>query len=135
LAVEGGRLFATGFVRNAAGNVDALLRAYEAKSGALLWADQVDHARFNDTALALMVQKGQVFIAGFGTNAAGNVDALVRAYQAKSGTLVWEGQVDQAGLDDAALALAAGGGQVVAAGVGTTATGDMDVLNRAYDRT
>jgi hypothetical protein len=76
-----------------------------------------------------------VFIAGFGTNAAGNVDVLVQAYQAKTGTLVWEGQVDQPGLDDAVLALAAGGGQMVAAGVGTTATGDMDVLNRAYDRT
>jgi hypothetical protein len=134
LAVEGGRLFAAGFVTNAAGNFDALLRAYEAKSGALLWEDQVDHAGLDDAALALTVERGQVFIAGFGTNAAGNLDVLVRAYQAKTGTLVWEDQVDKAGHDDAALALAAGGGRVVAAGVGTTVAGDMDVLIRAYDR-
>jgi glucose dehydrogenase len=133
LAVEGGRLFAAGFVTNTAGNFDALLRAYEAKSGALLWEDQVDHAGLDDAALALTVERGRVFIAGFGTNAAGNLDVLVRAYQAKTGTLLWEDQVDKAGLDDAALALAAGGGQVTAAGVGTTATGDMDVLIRAYD--
>ena len=134
LAVEGGRLFAAGFITNAAGNFDALLRAYEAKSGALLWEDQIDRAGFDDAALALTVERGQVFIAGFGTNAAGNFDVLVRAYQAKTGTLVWEDQVDKAGFDDAALALAAGGGHVVAAGAGTTATGDMDVLIRAYDR-
>jgi hypothetical protein len=133
LAVQGERLFAAGFVTNAAGNFDVLLRAYEAKSGALLWEDQVDHAGFDDAALALTVQKGQVFIAGFGTNAAGNFDVLVRAYQAKTAMLVWEDQVNKAGLDDAALAMAAGGGQVVAAGVGTTATGNLDVLIRAYD--
>jgi hypothetical protein len=133
LAVARGRLFAAGFVTNAAGNFDVLLRAYKAKTGTLLWEDQVDKAGSDDAALALTVREGQVFIAGFGTTAAGNFDVLVRAYQAKTGTLVWEDQVDKAGLDDAALALAAGGGQVVAAGVGTTATGNMDVLIRAYD--
>jgi hypothetical protein len=134
LAVEGDRLFAAGFVTNAAGNFDAFLRAYEARSGALLWEDQVDRAGLDDAALALTVQRGQVFIAGFGTNAAGNIDVLVRAYQATTGMLLWEDQVDRAGLDDAALAVAAGRGRMVAAGTGTTATGKMDVLIRAYDR-
>jgi hypothetical protein len=133
LAVEGGRLFAAGFVTSAAGNFDALIRAYDATSGALLWEDQVDHAGFDDAALALTVRGEQVFIAGFGTNAAGNFDVLVRAYQVKDGALVWEDQVDKAGFDDAAVALAAGGGQVVAAGVGTNAAGNFDVLIRAYE--
>jgi putative pyrroloquinoline-quinone binding quinoprotein len=133
LALARGRLFAAGFVTNAAGHFDVLIRAYEAKTGALLWADQVDHAGFDDAALALTVQGGQVFIAGFGTKAAGNNDFLVRAYQAKSGALVWEDLVDRAGLSEAAVALAAGGGQVVAGGVGTNAAGNFDVLIRAYD--
>jgi outer membrane protein assembly factor BamB len=133
LAVAQGRLCAAGFVTNAAGNVDVLIRAYEAKTGALLWEDQVDEAGLDEAALALSVREGQVFIAGFGTKAAGNNDFLVRAYQAKTGALVWEELVDKAGLSEAAVALAAGGGQVVAGGVGTNAAGNFDVLIRAYE--
>jgi hypothetical protein len=134
LALARGRLFAAGFVTNAAGHFDVLIRAYEAKTGALLWADQVDHAGFDDAALALTVRGGQVFISGFGTTAAGNNDFLVRAYQAKTGALIWKDLVDKAGLGDAAVALAAGAGRVVAGGVGTNAAGNFDVLIRAYDR-
>jgi PQQ-like domain len=133
IVVERGRLFAAGFVTNAAGNFDVLIRAYEAKTGTLLWEDQVDQAGFDDAALALSVRGGQVFIAGFGTKAAGNNDFLVRAYQAKTGALIWEDLVDKAGLSEAAMALAAGGGQVVAGGVGTNAAGNFDVLIRAYE--
>jgi outer membrane protein assembly factor BamB len=133
IAVERGRLFAAGFVTNAAGNFDVLIRAYDAKSGALLWEDQVDKAGSDDAALALTVREGQVFIAGFVTNAAGNNDVLIRAYDATSGALLWENQVDKAGFDDAAVAVAAGRGQVVAAGVGTNAAGNFDVLIRAYE--
>jgi glucose dehydrogenase len=133
LGVAQGRLFAAGFVTNAAGNFDVLVRAYEAKTGALLWEDQVDQAGFDDAALSLTVREGQVFIAGFATTAAGNNDFLVRVYQAKTGALVWEDQVDKAGLSEAAVALAAGGGQVVAGGVATNAAGNFDILIRAYE--
>jgi outer membrane protein assembly factor BamB len=81
---------------------------------------------------ALAIGRGQVFAAGSGTNAAGNRDFLIRAYQAKTGVLLWEDQCDQAGLNDAAVALAAGGGQVVAGGMATNASGNFDVLIRAY---
>jgi hypothetical protein len=73
-----------------------------------------------------------VFAAGFGTNATGNQDFLLRAYQAKDVDLLWEDLVDKAGLSEAAVALATGGGQVVAGGVGTNAAGSLDVILRAY---
>jgi glucose dehydrogenase len=110
LAVRGGQVFAAGSGERAAGNQDFLVRAYEVKSGTLRWEDRADKAGLNDAAFALAVEGGLVFAAGFGTNAAGNQDFLIRAYQTKDGALVWEDQVDLAGLDDAALALAAGGG-------------------------
>jgi outer membrane protein assembly factor BamB len=133
LAVGRGQVFAAGSDTNAAGNRDFLVRAYQAKTGALLWEDQVDKAGDADRAFALAVGEGQVFAAGFGTNAHGNQDFLVRAYDPKTGALLWENQVDRAGLDDAAVALAAGGGQVFAGGVGTHAAGNFDVLIRAYE--
>jgi hypothetical protein len=132
LAVEGRWLFAAGFVTNAAGNFDVLIRAYAAKTGTLLWEDQVDKAGSDDAALALAVQRGQVFVGGFSTNAAGNNDFLVRTYAAKTRALLWEDQVDKAGSDDAALALAVQRGQVFVGGLGTNAAGNFDVLIRAY---
>ncbi len=44
VAVDTGRnvVYATGSITNAAGNTDLLLVAYEARTGAILWSDQVD---------------------------------------------------------------------------------------------
>jgi hypothetical protein len=101
--------------------------------GDLGWEDHVDKVGGADGVSALAVGSGQVFAAGSDTNAAGHRDFLVRAYQAKTGAQLWEDQVDKAGFDDAAVAVAAGGGQVVAGGVGTKAAGNFDVLIRAYE--
>ena len=78
IAVEKGRVFAAG-----ADDGDFLVRAYDAKTGALLWEDRFDKAGGSDEAKAIVVEKGRVFAAGQGTNAAGNLDFLVRAYKAK----------------------------------------------------
>ena len=47
-----------------------------------------------DGALAIAVDRERVFAAG----TAGNFDFLVRAYNSKSGTLLWEDQFDKAGV-------------------------------------
>jgi FMN-dependent dehydrogenase len=60
--VGGGRVFAAGFGTNAAGNQDFLVRAYQTKDGALVWADQVEQAGFNDTAFALALGARVVLI-------------------------------------------------------------------------
>jgi hypothetical protein len=128
-----GQVFAAGSDTNAAGNRDFLVRAYQANTGALLWEDQVDKAGDADRAFALAVGEGQMFAAGFGTNAAGNQDFLVRAYDPKSGALLWEDQIDKAGGFDGVNALAVEGGRLFAAGFGTNAAGNFDVLIRAYE--
>jgi hypothetical protein len=133
LAVGGGLVFAAGFGTNATGNQDFLVRAYRATDGALVWEDQVDRAGFNDIAFTLAVGEGRVFAAGSGQRMAGHEDFLVRAYNAKTGALLWEDQVDRAGFDDAALALTVREGHVFIAGFGTHAAGNNDFLVRAYE--
>ena len=81
--MQGSRIFVAGFSRNAAGNDDFLVRAYDARHGDLLWEDQFDKAGDLDGAAAIAVQGRRVFAAGEGTNAAGNLDFLVRAYNAR----------------------------------------------------
>lgn len=49
------------------------------------------------------------------------------------GTLLWEDQFDQAQRQDIAVAVAAQRGVVVAAGTTRDATGNRDILVRAYD--
>ena len=51
--------------------------------GDLVWEDHVDKAGGADGVSALAVGSGQVFAVGFGTNAAGNFDVLIRAYEVK----------------------------------------------------
>ena len=133
LAVEAGQVFAAGFGTNAAGDQDFLLRAYHATDGALVWEDRVDQAGFDDTAFALTVGEGRVFAAGSGQRAAGNEDFLVRAYDAKSGALLWEDQVDKAGGFDGVNALAVERGRLFAAGFVTNAAGNFDAFLRAYE--
>jgi len=65
--------------------------------GDLQWEDQVDKAGFDDAVRTMASGGGRVFAAGVGTNAAGNQDFLVRAYEAKTGVLLWEDQVEKAG--------------------------------------
>ena len=149
IAVQGARVFAAGFVAadgscnrsDVIGNCDYSVRAYEAKTGHLLWEDQVDKAEGFDLALAVAVRGGRVFAAGWvdadgsciPLAEAGNCDFFVRAYEAKTGHLLWEDQFDGAGDHDLAGTIAAGGGQVFAGGVVTNAAGDGDWLVRAYE--
>jgi hypothetical protein len=49
------------------------------------------------------------------------------------GDLLWENLVDKAGGRDEAIALAAAGRRVFAAGFATSSAGNLDFLVRAYD--
>jgi glucose dehydrogenase len=111
VAVEGRRVYAAGTV-----GADFFLRAYNARTGAVLWEERLDLGGGPDLARTVAARGGRVFAAGRGTNAAGNLDFLVRAYDARTGELLWHDQADGAGGDDAATALAVKGGHVFAAG-------------------
>lgn len=74
-------------------NVDFVVRAHNAADGRLLWEDQFDRdndALTDDYALAVAVQPGRVFVAGQSCSFnSGSCSAIVRAYRARNGTLLW----------------------------------------------
>lgn len=134
-ATAGRRLFVAGAVTNAAGNSDWFVRALDARSGAVLWQDQLDRAGRADSAQAVVTERGLVFVSGYVTKAGNNRDLLVRAYEANSGRLVWENQFDRAGRRDEPdfFNLAVNDGRVVVGGRSSNAAGVADWFVRAYD--
>ena len=131
VAVDGGRVFAAGFA--SPNNGDLLVRAYDGKTGALLWQDQYDRANQPDNALAIAAAMGKVFVAGLAADASGEADFLVRAYDGKTGALLWQDQYDAAGGWDVAASIVVHGGRVFAAGQAMMPGGNSDFLVRAYD--
>ncbi len=135
LAAKGARVFACGRVTIASGNTNFFVRAYNAADGTVLWDDEVDGFGFADQATTLAVRGGQVYAAGFRRTAAGDADFYVRAYDAGTGTVLWEDQLDEAAGSDQVFGITARGSRVYAAGNVTNSSGDRDFIVRAYDAT
>ena len=110
------------------------VRAYEAHSGLLLWEDHFDRAGGHDTDFGIAAGEGLVVAAGRTMDAAGNLDWTVRAYEPRTGTLLWEDHFDRAGGLEEAVAVAIAGGQVIVAGQSANAAGNQDWSVFAYDR-
>ena len=73
-------LLASFLVALAFGCTSLLVTEAPGAGGKLLWEDQVDKGGGFDQALAITAHGNWVFAAGFGQNAAGNSEFLVRAY-------------------------------------------------------
>lgn len=131
----GGRVFATGYGLSAGGGADLLIQAFDVASGSLLWRDQVDKGGYADIGHAVALDgSGLVFVGGGGTSRpARDYDFLVRAYSASTGRLLWEDQVDKGGRDEV-YALATDWWRVFAVGLGTSTSGNADLLVRAYEK-
>ena len=107
-----------------------MVRAYDARTGELLWDDQFDYGGGIKGALDIAAQGGIVYAAGSGRTAGGGDEWVVRAYDAWTGELLWDDQFDNG---NEACAIAAQGGRVYAAGSGRTAGFDDEWVVRAYD--
>ena len=113
---------------------DWLIRAYDAKTGALLWQNEFDGAEGNDGVIELAVRRRAVIVAGYSTNAVSptsSTDWLVRAYDIKTGDLLWEDLFDMAGDSQQASTLAVKGRAVFVAGTVSNAvspTSHLDLL-------
>ena len=132
VAVEGGRVYAVG--RTDGTDPDGLVRCYDATSGEPCWEDFFDLAGGEDEANAVAAKGHRVFVAGTGQSASGDLDFLVRAYDARSGLLLWQDVFDPRGRRDRARAVAVRGGTVFVAG--TFEEGDFKpemLVVRAYD--
>jgi hypothetical protein len=128
VAASSGRVVVVGSAQNAAGNSDFVVRAYDAKTGSLLWQDVVDVAGGSDSALAVVMDNDRVFVGGNGVDAAGRGLLLVRAYVAKNGNLAWQDRSLLASFSG----LAIGGSRVVVAGTTADSIGDGRLIVRAY---
>jgi len=126
-------VFGAGYVAGGQG-IDFLVRAYDARTGDRLWED-VANKGLDDFVQDIAASHSGVFVVGYGGNIGGSsLDFLVRAYAPRTGTLLWEDQVDNAGKDDAALRVAVEGGMVFVAGSASDGT-THELLVRAYDAT
>ena len=136
IAVNGNRVFVAGDVTNEDTWYDFTVRVYSAATGELLWQDQYNNGTANeaDGATAIAVNGNQVFVAGYVTNEGEyNSDFTVRAYNARTGELLWQDQYNgTANERDEAYAIAANGNRVFVAGQVTNEGTGSDFTVRAY---
>jgi hypothetical protein len=119
---------AVGSAQNAAGNTDFVVRAYDGKTGRLLWNDHIDVAGGDDAATAVVLDDNRVIVAGTGVDATGGRRLLLRVYVAKTGQLAWQDRPPFATVNG----LAADGSHVVVAGTITDLAGNPRLAVRAY---
>ncbi len=128
-------VFVAGSVTKAANNSDWLVRALDTRTGAVRWQDQLDLTGRNDSAQAVVTDRGLVFASGYVTTARGDRDLMVRAYEQQSGRLRWESQFDRAGKRDEPDShnLVVKDGRLLVGGRTAQANGTADWFVRAYD--
>jgi hypothetical protein len=135
VTVARGAVVAAGWVTNALGDHDFLLRAYaDADSEDELWTFYGDLDGEEDQAAAVTSKGSRVYAAGYVTDAQGNTDIYVAAFHATTGADLWARRFDLAGEDDRAYSVAVVGNIVLVGGAGVRAqqtTGDLVLL--AYD--
>jgi len=127
VAINDWHVYVVGAVRPD-GSSDFAVRAYDRRTGALQWDDTFDFAGGNDSARAVTVEGGQVFVGG-SLQEAGFTESgfVVRAYDSKTGDLAWMDQLVEPQASGIKR-IAALGGQVYAVGTGFY----LDFLVRAY---
>jgi PQQ-like domain len=128
VAAAGERVVAVGSAQNAAGNTDFVVRAYDAKTGALLWKDQVNAGGANDAASAVVIEGDVVVVGGTSQPVTGSPRLILRAYAVKNGKLAWE---DRSALQSF-NGLASVGSRVLITGTTATTTGATRLFVRGY---
>lgn len=121
VVAEGNLVLAAGVITNATGYHFAV-RAYEAGTGRLRWADVVDKGSGFDVARSIALHGGRAFVIGQGGAVCSfdECDWLIRTYNQETGALLWEKQVDRTHHDDQPnVVLACANRVVVAGGAGT----------------
>jgi outer membrane protein assembly factor BamB len=131
----GSNVFAAGYTPSTVCCTDIFVRAYDARTGDVLWDDIFDKGG-DDLPQGIAASPNVVAVVGYGGNTTTPfVDFLVRAYDAATGSVLWEDQVDTGRfVDDAAWAVAIEGNRVFVAGTTSTLSGH-DMILRVYEAT
>lgn len=129
-------VYAVGRGREADGSTAWFVRAYNEGTGALLWSN-LFHDSYFDDAVSAAFNNGSLYVSGFTFDIATKLRHFtVCAYDARSGSLLWEDQVP-GGLpgfsqSDLAAAVASDGNRVIAVGKISDQNGYHFAV-RAYD--
>jgi hypothetical protein len=112
------RLYVVAYTTNSSNDGSAvLLRAYDTATGDVLWETLDDRPHRENIAWKLVANGTRFFLAGTGSDVSTlNNDAFVRAYDASTGTLLWDTAVPNVEFGTLALA----NGKLVLAGDTTT---------------
>lgn len=131
-AADKGRTFAVGYLLGY--GRDALVRAYETKTGRLLWEDRVNRG-VDDFASGVVTDGRLVYVSGMSVLPGHGSDWTLRAYEAETGAVVWDTTWDLAGGSDVprGTAIAVSNGRVFLGGFATNRAGNTDWVVRAYD--
>ena len=133
ITTSGGRVIVAGGLANGSGNFDPVVRVYDATSGDLLWENRQAAGDFGGILRSVTTRGGRVFSAGSVVNFATNEDILVRAYDVRTGSMLWESQHDGGDSDDeGANSVAVTGSRVAVAG-SVRVAGTEQFFVRAYD--
>jgi hypothetical protein len=110
-----------------------IVRAYNVNSGSMEWQDRPTIAPgFRQTILAVELNDDALYAAGRSGPDFGNSEFMVRAYDARSGALLWDDR-SHPSTNTAAVDLALGKFRLFVAGYTTDSSTDSDFLIRAYD--
>jgi hypothetical protein len=96
---------------------DWVVRAYDAETGRLLWSDHSGSPTDTDEANAgVVLVDGRAYALGFLADAQGAPHTLLRAYDARSGRVVWDDELSRMGFPSGVtITLAASEGRLTAA--------------------
>jgi hypothetical protein len=110
IALAGDRVFVGGFTSATEGRDDATLRVYDTATGALRWEDRFSYGGGFASINSLATGQGDddarspalLYAVGRGTEADDTTAWFVRAYEPRSGALVWSDVFHPSAFDDAA---------------------------------
>ncbi len=134
VVIDGGRVIASGWLTGPpipvtrTGRLDFVVRAYDAASGTLLWQQRIDRGT-SDVAESLAAADGRIFAVGRVRGASGGSDFTIVAFDAATGTELWESVTDAFQFDDAFVVAADRDGVFVAGPV----RNETALLVRAHD--
>ena len=138
VASHQGRVYVLGTLRPGDARSAFLVRAYDVSSGTLLWENvwNPDEGTDSDHPTAITATQSQVVVVGYGVPASRNkVDALVRAFDPLTGTVLWENRDSRDSVEVIAWEVVANRNRVFVAGTTSPVSHPVnrDLFVRAYD--
>jgi hypothetical protein len=135
---DGSEVFVTGYSSVSASDVGYATVAYDASTGAKLWAKLYNGSgNGNDFAFALGVSPdgAMVFVTGFSTETTSGIDYATVAYDASTGAKLWAKRYDGTGNAEdyaSALGVSPDGSEVFVTGQSAGSTSGNDYATAAY---